>query len=442
MSPKVQAADDMSTKNKIKIKKKAAWQRSLPDDSEEYSLEKMEILGQKRQGLILDIKRFLRESTSEDQKSELNLRLGSLYMEDYYATLAKAQQVFEKQNAEYQKLSKDKKKSAKAPKFDNSDALASLDKARSIYRDLIQRYPKHPRIDEMHYFMAMASMDRGKVEDGMAYFKLLSERSPKSRYVNEALVQLGDYYFEKNQFPQSETYFDKLIARKYVPLLPYAYYKKAWCAYNLGRQSQSVQYFKWVIENEEKANAETGAPIRIKAEALKDIALPFADLKMTDEAIQFYKTYGDPHYRRGLETMAALYYEAGEYKNAVLFNETLLAMDANYVKNPNYEISLIESLKMKHEDGAAVQRLFTRFPNYLQNSNWYEINASNPTAIKEAASNFEETAWKYATQYHAEAQRTKNNELYNLARKIYTRYLEFFPRTAKAPKARFQLPED
>jgi TolA-binding protein len=293
---------DLSTRNRIKIRKKSHLEQSAPEEGEEFNAEKFQLLQSKRRGLILDIKRFLRESSSEDQKAELNLRLGGLYMEDYYSSLAKAQTEFEEQNNDAKK-----KKNAPPAKFDNSEAIASLDKARGIYKDLVTRYPKHPRRDEMFYFLAVSSLDRGKAEEGMNYFRSLAEQFPGSRYANDALVQLGDFYFDANKFPQAEVYYEKIIQKKYMSLVPYATYKKAWCEYNAQRAGNALQLFKWVIDNEDAVSEGNAAPIKIKNEALKDITLPFVDLKLVDDAISFFRAHGDKVFRTGVETMSALY---------------------------------------------------------------------------------------------------------------------------------------
>jgi TolA-binding protein/Tfp pilus assembly protein PilF len=425
----------MTTRNRIKILKKSQLIRMDQSEDEEYNAEKQEVLTKKRRALMIDIKRFIREASAEDQKAELNLRLGTLYMEDYYSGLAKASQTFEKESAEFKKNPKSKRR---APKLDNSEAMASLEKARSIYKDLLQRYPRHPRRDEMLYFSAVAALDKGQVRDGMNYFKMLSEQTPGSKYVNDALVQLGDYYFDSNNFQQAETYYDKIISRRYQPLISYSVYKKAWCSYNLGKPANALQQFKWVIENDaEQANSQ----VRIKSEAMRDITLPFVDLKQVNEGLAFFKAQGEPYYRKGVETMASLFFEQGDYKAAILLYATLLGADQNYVKNPTYDINIIEALKLGKDETQAISRLFARLPIYMENSSWFEINAAQPQVVKDAAKQFEETARKYAFEFHAEAQKTKSTERYNLAKALYGKYLEFFPHTMYSPQVRFYMAE-
>ena len=430
----VGAAD--SIRNRIKIHKKSHLSRTSPDGSDEFNSEKVDLLASKRRSLILDIKRFLREARDEQQKAELNLRLGGLYMEDYYGNLAKAQLTFEQQQAAYTK----DKKSKRQPKFDNTEALTSLDKARAIYRDLISRYPSHPRRDEMLYFLAIASLDRGKVSEGMDYFQKLTSQTPNSRYTNDALVQLGDYYFDNNKFPVAEGFYDKLIQRKYKPLLPYAVYKKGWCAYNSQRPQVALQHFKWAIQNEMQEEGAT-TQVKVRNEALRDITLPFVDLKLVNESVAFFQEHGDPYFRTGLETMAQLYFEAGQYPHAITLYDLLLKKDPNYSKNPAYEIAIVDALKLRGDAAGSVQRLFNRFPSYLENSNWYEINSSNVSVVQEAQKQFEESARKYAFQYHSEGQKTKNENLYNVAKQLYAKYIEFFPRSSQVSQVRFYLAE-
>lgn len=432
--------EDQSLRNRIKIKKKSELSRlkSSAEEGEDLTQEKRELLAQKRRSLILDIKRFLREARAEDQKAELNLRLGALFMEDYYSNIAKAQSQFEKDTLQYSNLKV--KKGVRPPKLDSTEAFASLDRARSIYRDLATRFVNHPRRDEMLFFLASACLDRGQNQEGMEYLRQLTEKYPNSKYSQDALVQLGDHYFEQNKFQVAETYYDKIIQKKVRTLIPYALYKKGWCAYNTQRAQIALQNFKWVIANEDKEELR-GAHIRVKNEALRDITLPFVDLKLVNESVDFFKAQGEPHYRRGLETMAALYAEQGDNKNSIIINEALLAMDGNYAKNPHYDIAIIDSLKAGSQRDAAVQRLFARLPLYIEASNWYEINSGNPEVVRGALKEFEETARKFALEVHAEGQKTKNDALYNTAKLLYQKYLESFAHTPYTPQVRFYLAE-
>src|SRR5947209_8195594 len=88
------ADSENSLKNRIKIRKKSRMIQEHMGNVEEYNQERFELLATKRRNIILDIKHVLASHHDEEQKAELNMRLGSLYMEDYYSKLSKAQAVF------------------------------------------------------------------------------------------------------------------------------------------------------------------------------------------------------------------------------------------------------------------------------------------------------------------------------------------------------------
>lgn len=426
-------------RDKVKIRKRTTVLRAplstSAEDGEQYNAEKAALLAVKRRSLIEDIKRFIHDARDNEQAAELNLRLGALYMEDYYAGMAKAHQEYDSKISTWEK----NKKKGKEPNLDTSEPTASLTKAVSVYKELLRRSPNHRRRDEVLYFLAVSSMDGGKTEEAVRYFLRITNEMPRSKYYPEATVQLADHYFDKNQFQKAEGFYDRLMARKDPQLLPYATYKKGWCAHNRSAYPEAIKQFKWVIGFADSDS--DSAALRIRGEALRDIAMPFAETRATDEALTFFKAQGMPYARSGLESMASIYFDKGMYPASILFNEHLLAQDANYSKNADYDIRIIEAYKNLGKDEAALQRLFARLPVYVAPSNWYEINSNSPATIQGAFRSFEELTSSYGFRIHAVAQKTKNENLYNRAKQLYSKYLDYFSKTDQAAKIRFNLAE-
>jgi tetratricopeptide (TPR) repeat protein len=417
--------------NRVKIERRSSL-KAQDINTEEFNQEKQNLLARKRSLLIQDIKKFIRESQSGDQKAELNLRLGKLYIEEYYYLMGKSQ-------AKYDKESKSLNGKKVSPVLDTSEAMASLEKARTLYKDILSRFPSHPRKDELLYSLAILSLDKGNNNEAVSLLKRIEQETPSSKYVADALIQIGDFYFEANNFKEAEFYFSKAINRKDGKTLPYATYKKAWCQYNTQHFQVSLALFKSLIEMESADNSKN--LMRLKNEALRDIALPFAELHLANEAIAFYRSQGDTYQRSGLESMANIFLEKADYKNAILVNETLLSLDANGIKNPDYELAIIDALRASGNNDRAVARLFAQLPNYMAGSSWYELNSASTGIIKGASNRFEETARKYALELHAEGQKTKNDKLYETARSLYQKYLEFFVNFPHAQTIRFYLAE-
>ena len=423
-------------KSRVKINKRTSLIKAPAPSTmaENFSAEKAGVLSQKRRALIEDIKRFIRDARDNEQVAELNLRLGGLYMEDYYAETARAQQEFDAATSTWENTKK-----GLQPKLNTGDAKASLSKARTVYKELLKRAPNHPRRDEVLFFLAVSAMDDGDAAAGLKYLERIVQELPQSKYYPDALVQLADSAFEKNQFARAEQFYDKLIARKHLALLPYATYKKGWCAYNREAYAEAVKHFRWVVTF---ADSESdGSALRIRSEALRDIALAFAELKATQEAVEFYKTQSAAEMRQGIENLAAIYYEKGVSGEAIRLYEFLLALDPNHSKNPDYDLRIVESYKVLNREEQAVARLFDRMPAYLPGSTWYELNAASPAVVQGAAKAWEELSRNYALRYHSMAQKMRNESLYNRAKAIYTKYVELFPRTEHTPSIRFFLAE-
>ncbi len=411
-----------SSDGRIKIRKKSSLKFNY-STSEEFNAEKQALLSKKRAALIGDIKKFIRESSSADQKAELNLRLGGLYVEEYHSLLAKAQTDTKKGNTQ----------------FDTSEAMAYLDKAVTIYKDLLTRFPNHPRKDEMLYSLALLNQDKGKNDEAISFFQGLINNFPSSKYAVEAHLQIGDHYFDKGKFKESIEHFEKAIERKDSKTLPYAKYKKAWAYFNSQQYKLSLTLFKEVIDSESSENS--AQLIRLKNEALRDIALPFVELGMGDQAMRFYEAQEAPHNRTGIESLASLFLEKGNYQQAITLHEKLISMDPNNAKNPDFELALITAIRLSSGAAKAISRLFNRAPLYLSGSTWYELHSGAPETVKAASTQFEENARKYALELHAEGQKTKNDKLYGEARNLYEQYLEFFGSTQYAPTIRFYLAE-
>src|SRR5262249_5966475 len=150
-------------------------------------------------------------------------------------------------------------------------------------------------------------MDDARSAEGARYFEQLKREYPQSGFLADVPIQLGDYYFNSAEWQKSERQYDDALAHSQSSprVGPYAIYKKAWCRYNQDDPRGALLLFKRAISLEGRLPKSGG--MRIRSEALKDIALPFVDLGLRDESIQFYRALGEPLAHQGLESMASLY---------------------------------------------------------------------------------------------------------------------------------------
>ncbi len=423
----------------ITKKTKISFAQTSKKGEENMPIEKMAILEKKREALIADIMKFMRQSSDSEQKDELRMRLANLYMEDYYSKLSKAQLLHQKALEDFDKLPEKERKRRRPPQMEKAQYLDSLKKSRNLYQGMLAKVKNHPRGDEILYFLASSSLDLNRMQEAMTYYGRLAAEYPKSPYYNESLIQLADYYFDKAKWVDAQKYYEDLIRLKYKPLMAYAYYKRGWCQFNSGNPKGAIQSYQWVISQDE-SDAE-GNNLRIRNEAIRDIALTFVDLKQPEQAISFYTTLGEPYTRRGYETMASLYNEGGQYANAIQLWEALLASNRTHENNPKYVLDIVEAYRRGNQTAPAISALFNNLPAYTKNSGWYEFHANKPQLVKEAIEGFEDMARKLAIEAHAQAQKMKSDKLYQSAQDLYSLYLENFPDSAHSTQIRFYLAE-
>src|SRR5512138_3763854 len=72
------------------------------------------------------------------------------------------------------------------------------EQAVALYKAIVAKYPKYPRLDEVLYFHAenLSKRDRND-PDALKAYRALIQGFPQSRFVPDAWMAFGEYYFER-----------------------------------------------------------------------------------------------------------------------------------------------------------------------------------------------------------------------------------------------------
>jgi|GEM_PF-1731115 len=438
---KIEAPQEETQKTKVianrnlVIKTTSEWIKQQFRDNEDFNAERDLHLHTKRELLSREIMTALKQKITAEQRAELMLRLGRLSIEDYYYEMSVAYAIHDAQLKEYDAKFKNSK--MPPPQLQSSKANRRLEQAETVFRALIKQYPTHAQRDQILYSYSVVLLNKNELDLAMKNFVELTEKFPKSKYTYNAIAQLGDYHFEASRFPEAETYYQKLIDAKYSPLVSYAVYRKGWCAYNTQRTELALMSFRWVIFNEDKLADK--ATYKVRGEALQDITLPLADLRQVGASIQFFSGFEPATQRRGIETIASLSAERGNYDDAIRLWDHLLRLDPNHAKAPEYDLKVVDAYRLSNRHSAAIERLLAKFPQYLGNSAWQTIHAGNKALLKETETKLEIGTRGYALYFHSIGQSAEHDEELKMARVIYTRYLELFSDSEDAPVLRNHL---
>ncbi|MFN7133266.1 MAG: tetratricopeptide repeat protein, partial [Myxococcales bacterium] len=252
----------------------------------------------------------------------------------------------------------------------------------------------------------------------------LIKKFPQSRFVPDAYLQMGEHFFNTNQLIKARKAYEEASKTNNGRIKYFAVYKLAWCDFNGGAYEDAIKKFKEVIA--EAGKDKSGAK-GLKNEALKDIVVSFAQLDAVDEAMTYLKkNTGKDHSRQLIAKLAGNYQEAGKHEMAIKAFRQLLSDDPDHPNSPEYQNSIITSYEGMRKRDMVAKEMRRLVELYRPNTPWAIKNKDNKAAIASAYEITEGAMRTMVTEYHQEAQKTKEVATYQLARDIYKEYLDNF----------------
>jgi tetratricopeptide (TPR) repeat protein len=197
-------------------------------------------LASKRREQIESLRKIVSLSGDPTEQASVLLRLGELYFEESRFLQREA------------KLQNDEQLRAKALE-NRRAAVEQLTK-------IIQGYPTFAQSDEALLFLGNLLMEDGQDKKALVAYKRLLEKYPRSRYVPDAYLALGEYFFtnakgQRKELERALQAYQKAAefteSRSYL----FALYMQGWCHFNLGDYAAAKEHFKKVVLQGEQASA-------------------------------------------------------------------------------------------------------------------------------------------------------------------------------------------
>ena len=396
---------------------------------------------------IASIKKLLGDRKDKSGRNfELILRLGELYVErhDYIRDLEA--EAFSRAYADWQ--AKPEKTRGAEPRLTYKIANAELTKAAMAFRRLVSEYPRHPRTDSALFALAKA-LGRLGDDNAESYFNQLIKSWPKSQFVPDAQLALGELYFDKNNMPKAMQSYKACMQYKDHPAYPYAVYKLGWAYYNSASvdPQQSEDYYKKSITAFKLVIKLATSPARkgnldLRKESLKDLVMVWAETEDVDGAWKYFRTIGEEGaFYAMLERLGGIYAEQGKQAKSIEVYERLVREAPSRPSTPEIHATLIELYDTSGREAEATAKLRAMPALFTGNTKWTAANAENASLVKNAATRTEKLLHRWGTLYHNRGQKSKNPAMVALAASIYETYLQNFPQSDAAYEIRFYLAE-
>jgi TolA-binding protein len=310
------------------------------------------------------------------------------------------------------------------PKQDHRDSERFRAETMRIYEDLLRGYADWPQRDEILFYLGYNLQELGRRDDAVKRYLQLIQEFPQSQFVPDTYVQLGNHYFDSNKLKEARDYYEKARASKVPKVYAYAVYKLAWCDYNAGAYDEGLAKLHEVVDYAGERGEELGD---LKTESLNDLIVFYVKLDKAKDGIAYFKQKApEKRQERLISKMAAQLMDVGLYDSAIETYRVLIQDKPMGPGAPEYQQSIVrsyEGLRQRDQVRAEMKRMVEL---YRPGSEWWQANAGNKPVLRNAFGVTEEAMRVMVTDYHQEAQKTRQVETYRLARDIYKQYVDTF----------------
>ncbi|HEX5745757.1 MAG TPA: tetratricopeptide repeat protein [Archangium sp.] len=378
----------------------------------------------KRDEAIEGFKRLIPKlQEGSHRRADMLYRLAELYWEKskylYQQEMNRyleAEKAFDAATARGEKL--------EAPKQDHRESERFRTETMRIYEDLLSGYVDWPQRDEILFYLGYNLQELGRRDDAVKRYLQLIEEFPQSQFVPDTYVQLGNHYFDNNKLKEARSYYEKARASKVPKVYAYAVYKLAWCDYNAGAYDEGLAKLHEVVDYAGDRGEELGD---LKTESLNDLIVFYVKLDKGQEGIAYFKAKApEKRQERLISKMAAQLMDVGLYDSAIETYRVLIQDKPKGPGAPEYQQSIVrsyEGLRQRNQVRAEMKRMVEL---YRPGGEWWQANTGNKPVLRNAFSVTEEAMRVMVTDYHQEAQKTRQVETYRLARDIYKQYVDTF----------------
>jgi TolA-binding protein len=393
---------------------------------------------ERRQAIRL-LQKFLKEYPDAAERADALFRLSELYWE-------KSEDEFLSKMRNYDQALDDFRagKTAAKPEQPRIDLSASL----KVYEEILEKHPEFARTDTVMYLYGFGLNEQGDEQAALSIYRVLLKRFPKSSFVPDAHLAIGEYHFAKGQYTAAKGSYEQVLRHPNSPLIDLALYKTAWCYFKEGNAKEAANRFRRVLRRS-KEQQEEGKKGRVEAsaaelekEALEDLALTFSESGGAKEAYRFMKQVGGEEYSiRVLRQLGEVFFRQARYDEAIDSFRMLVDQFPLARRNPEHHARIADAYQREGKLEEALKEHRALASRYGPGSSWARENSAHTQAIGEANRLAEVSLRFVATYRHKQAQEQKSRQAYLDSSRAYQEYLKLFGDSPQAPRIHFYLGE-
>lgn len=324
----------------------------------------------------------------------------------------------------------------------------------NYYREVLRNFPTYRRIDEVMYYLGRAALRAGKTrkdvqlqKEGVKYLDDLVQLHPRSRYVAQAYLSLGEHHFETDNLWSAKNAYEQITNNfQRSSMFNYALYKLGWVYFNLAEFEKTVQVFQKVVAS--IGSTKNRARIEFRSQALNDLIVTWVEIDDGWRAARTYflKQVGEEDTYKKLEKMAALLVAKDKDDEAVDLYNHLIEHSPTAPQIVEYFDAILE---IRHKIGS-IKELESEINRILdtfgRKGKWFAANKRDAELVDRVDDICSTQLHWLANDFHVKAEKEQKKRrpadaLYVSAAKYYKRFLGLYPDHKKSYRVSYDYAE-
>ena len=293
---------------------------------------------------------------------------------------------------------------------------AKLDVVNHLKR-IERMFPRFAKLDEVLYSLGyhLGELERpGEAVD--AYMRLV-RKVPKSGYVPDAYLGIGNYYFAKNNGGEAIKWYSRCTDHPDSAVYGWGLYYIAWVYYNTQQWDNAVKAFIRVLDYSKTEISEKRGRVTFLEDAGKYLVRSWAELGKPRDALAFFRRVAPGSEVMLLDMLAMYYTEVSQYAKSNEVIDQLVEFAKDDAQMVRYAMLRLENSFKMHDLGETVKSA-AMVGNALEHG--FKLS-------EKRMADLEALLAEVATTYHGEYENTLITATLDGAEKIYRIYNERFP---------------
>jgi len=428
------------------VEKKYEEKRSDLAASYEKAIRDLEVNERKdRLDAIAQFEEFLQRYPDEPRYTpDVMFRLAELYYERSADDHAVAMRAYEEQLKRV-----DPSSNTPPPPEPPVDFRPSI----ALYRQLLERFPKFKFNDATTYLLGYCLEKQNDFEGAQQAYHDVIDDYPKSKFVTEAWVRIGEYYFDDyddpDALPRAAQAYEAAIKDTKSPLYDKSLYKLGWTYYRQDKFEPAVRRFLELVDYYDRTSPKTDGKStgELRGEALQYTAISFADEKwgsVEKAKATFARMGGRPYEAEVYRRMGDVYFDQTRHTESIASYRLALQRDPLAADAPKLQQKIVQAYERDRKLNEAFAESEAMANAYAPGTPWYEKHKNDPEVLASTQELAEKNLYGSAVYHHQQALALKQQgkleaarTMFDSAAKGYEGYLDRFPRSKAAYEVQF-----